>query len=405
LTQISVPTASFDRALHTSELRCGFELAVIVPTYKERENVRELIARLEDVLQGIDWEVVFVDDDSPDGTPDVVRALALRDKRVRLLHRVGRRGLASACIEGILATSAEYIAVMDADLQHDETILPKMLALLRQDSLDLVVATRNSCGGSMGAFPRRRVLLSKLGKRMSRATCQCEISDPMSGFFLVRRSYFMTVVRRLQGNGFKILVDMLASSSRPVRLGEIGYTFRSRVHGESKLCVNTALEYGLLVLNKWSRGVLPPRFVSFALMGAIGLAVHLLCLAVLLYRFHLGFLVAQTIATSIAMVENFFLNNLVTYRDRSLRGVRLISGLASFCVACSFGAWANVLFARALYQSGLPWYAAGLAGIVLSSVWNYSVTSLFTWQMPREKPAEAASSVCDVLASDPELFR
>jgi dolichol-phosphate mannosyltransferase len=377
----------------------------VLPTFNERKNIAEVIARLEDALQGISWEAIFVDDDSPDGTADLIGVLARRDRRVRLLHRVARRGLSSACIEGIMATSANYVAVMDADLQHDETILPKMLAELRDRSLDVVIGTRNAQGGSMGQFSRKRVLLSRLGKKVSNAICRCELSDPMSGFFLVSRSFFLEVVHRLQGVGFKILVDMLASSERPVRVGEIGYCFRNRKHGDSKLDVNTVVEYLFLVVNKLLGGIIPIRFALFSLVGATGVATHLACLALLLRGFHLHFLTAQVIATFVAMTENFFLNNLITYRDRSLRGGRLLSGVASFWLACSFGAWANVIFARALLQSGIAWYFAGLAGVLLSSVWNYSISNLFTWQMPQPKRAGDVSERVEASPAELELFR
>jgi dolichol-phosphate mannosyltransferase len=226
----------------------------------------------------------------------------------------------------------------------------------------------------------------------------------MSGFFLVRRSFFMETVRHLQGNGFKILVDMVASSPRPVQFAELGYEFRSRRHGESKLTAHTGVEYLLLVVNKLSGGALPVRFTAFAIVGAIGLATHLAVLAVMLYGLHLQFIAGQAIAATVAMVENFFLNNLITYRDQSLRGVRRLSGLATFCLACSFGAWANVIIARSLYRNGLPWYAAGMLGTVLSSVWNYSVTSLFTWQTPRACSTEEAVAV-EPLTPDLELYR
>jgi dolichol-phosphate mannosyltransferase len=377
----------------------------VLPTFNERENIAEVIARLEDALQGISWEAIFVDDDSPDGTAELIGAFARRDSRVRLLHRVARRGLSSACIEGIMATSANYVAVMDADLQHDETILPKMLAELRDRSLDVVVGTRNAQGGSMGQFSRKRVLLSRLGQKISSSICRHELSDPMSGFFLLRRSFFLEVVHRLQGGGFKILVDILASSERQVRVGEIGYCFRNRKYGESKLDVNTAVEYLFLVVNKLLDGIIPIRFALFSLVGATGVAIHLACLALLLRDFHLHFLQAQVVATFVAMTENFFLNNLITYRDRSLRGARLISGVASFWVACSFGAWANVIFAQALLHSGLSWYLAGLAGITLSSVWNYSMSSLFTWQMPQPQRKSGVVERVEALRAELELFR
>jgi dolichol-phosphate mannosyltransferase len=365
---------------------CGVGFAVVLPTYNERENIGAVVGQLETALDtlsdGVNWEIIFVDDNSPDGTAEVVREYAQRDPRIRLVHRVGRRGLSSACIEGIMATTAPFVAVMDADLQHDETILPKMLKRLRQESLDVVVGTRNAMGGSMGQFPKRRVLLSRIGNAISQAVCRCVPSDPMSGFFVVRRSFFLCVVSRLQGNGFKILVDMLASSERPVRFGEVGYHFRNRTYGESKLDVNTVAEYLFLILNKAMGGLVPLRFAMFALVGATGVLAHLGCLAVLMFGLHAKFPTAQTMATFVAMTGNFFLNNLITYRDRSLRGSKLVSGLASFWLACSFGAWANVIFARALLQSGVKWYLAALAGVILSSMWNYSISNLFTWQMP-----------------------
>lgn len=368
-------------------LQRRIDLALVIPTYNERGNIPELIARIESALQSLSWELIFVDDDSPDETAEVIASFARHDPRIRLIHRIGRRGLSSACIEGILATTSNYVAVMDADMQHDESVLPQMLSTLRQDSLDLVVGTRNADGGSMGQFSRHRVLLSRLGQKVSNTICQCEISDPMSGFFLFNRSFFLEVVRNLNAGGFKILVDMLASSERPVRFAEVGYTFRARTCGESKLDVNTAVEYLFLVLDKltdkFTGRALPLRFAAFGLVGATGFATHLLCLSLFMFGFHWHFLTAQIAATYIAMTENFFLNNLVTWRDRSLRGVRLVTGMASFWLACSFGAWANVIFARSLLQSGAKWYLAGIAGIILSSVWNYSIANLFTWSKPR----------------------
>jgi dolichol-phosphate mannosyltransferase len=213
----------------------------------------------------------------------------------------------------------------------------------------------------------------------------------MSGFFVLRRSFFLEVVRELHGGGFKILLDILATSRRPVRLGEVGYSFRNRVYGESKLDVSVAVEYLFLLLSKLTGGLLPTRFVVFAFVGAIGLFVNEACLSLLFKGFHLGFAASQTWATLAAMTGNFFLNNQITYRDRRLHGVYMIFGLLSFWLACSFGAWANVSLAESLLHSGAQWYLAGLAGTVLSAVWNYSVSNLFTWQMPQaSRPAEAA---------------
>ena len=374
--------------------RSRLDLAIVLPTYKERENIPLILEKLEDALQGLAWEAIFVDDDSPDGTAEAVTAHARLDARIRLLHRVGRRGLSSACIEGMLATAAPVVAVMDADLQHDETILPVMLRRLHQESLDLVIGTRNADGGSMGEFGRARRFLSRSGQKISRSVCHSKVTDPMSGFFLLRRSFLQEVVRDMQGQGFKILVDLLASSPRPVRLAEVGYTFRSRRFGESKLDVVVGLEYVFLVLNNLLGGIVPVRLALYLLVGALGLVTHLATLLILSQAVHLHFIAAQVIATFVAMIENFSLNNRITFRDRRLQGVQLLSGGARFVLACGFGAWANVVFANSLWQSGTEWYLAGFAGIVLGSVWNLSISSLFTWGLRsrsrRDEPMHAA---------------
>ena len=358
------------------------DIAVVLPTLNERENIAETITRLKAALRGLRWELIFVDDDSPDGTADVVETYARNDPRIRLLRRLRRRGLSSACVEGTLATSAPYIAIMDSDLQHDERAIPEMLRRAKSGLFDIAIGTRNSDGGSMGEFSKERILLSQMGRWISKSVCRCELTDPMSGFFLVNRVFLLEVAPELQEGGFKILVDIFASSKRTVRFVEVGYGFRSRKRGISKLDANTAIEFLFLILNKLTGGLVPARFVLFSLVGATGLLAHLLCLGLFFSVMHKPFWLSQTVATVAAMTENFFLNNLITYRDQSLRGTRLISGLLSFWLACSFGAWANVVFARSLLSSGMPWYIAGLAGVTISSVWNYSISNLFTWQMP-----------------------
>jgi dolichol-phosphate mannosyltransferase len=356
------------------------DLAVVVPTYNERGNIPELIARLRRVLRGFEWELIFVDDNSPDGTAELIREYAVKDRRIRLLHRIGRRGLSSACIEGMLATPSEYIAVMDADLQHDESILPEMVERLRSKKLDVVVATRNGEGGCMGDFARARVRLSSLGKRLSGLVCRCPVSDPMSGFFVVSGAYFHRVVPRLQNGGFKILLDMLASSDRPVRLGEVGYHFNNRSWGESKLDANAAAECLFLVVNKLLGGIVPPEFTAYALVGAVALTAYFSCMTWLFEARHLGFTSAQIMATFAGATVSFLLSNSINHRDSRWRGSGIWAGLAAFWVACSFGVLANVSCARLLLQLGMPWYVAGLAGIAVSSAWNYAVNRILTWQ-------------------------
>lgn len=360
------------------------ELAVVVPTFNERDNVVPFLQALAAALGQIPYEIIFVDDDSPDGTADVVREIAQRDPRVRVLHRINRRGLASACLEGMLASSAPYIAVMDADLQHDEAILPQMLDRLKTRNLDVVVGSRNIAGGSMGEFARSRVRLSMLGRRFSQSVCRCEINDPMSGFFVLSRPFLMEVVHGVSGIGFKILVDLLASCHRPVRLEEMAYRFRNRQHGESKLDILVAVEYLQLLLDKFIGDYVSASFVIFGLVGASGVVLYLAALWIQLSWLGVSFREAQIVATVAAMTTNFLLNNAITYRDRRLRGWNILRGLILFYIACSFGVLINLETAEFARGAGFPWYAAGLVGLILSSVWNYGVTRIFTWRAIRK---------------------
>ena len=394
-TRFAVERASTEYSPATPPSSSALDLAIVLPTFNERDNIPILISRLNDALCGLKWEAIFVDDDSPDGTSDVVSAYAKQDPRIRLIHRIGRRGLSSASIEGMMSTAAPVVGVMDADLQHDETILPRMLELLRSGSLDVVVGTRNSDGGSMGDFGAGRVMLSRIGEKISQSVCRCTLTDPMSGFFLLRRSFLLDVVHDLQGGGFKILVDLLASSPVPVRVGEVGYKFGARQHGESKLNVVVGIEYLFLVVNKRLGGLIPLHLALYMLVGIIGLATHTVVFLILSHAFSNTFVSAQAIATFVAMIENFALNNMITFRSRQLHGWQMLSGAARFIAACSFGAWANIVFSRALWQGGMEWYVAGLSGIVLGSVWNLSVSSFITWGMLRHvrRPEPATDSM------------
>jgi dolichol-phosphate mannosyltransferase len=292
----------------------------------------------------------------------------------------------------MMASSAPYIAVMDADLQHDETILPAMLEKLRGDQLDLVVATRNTAGGSMGDFTASRVRLSNLGRRLSKAVSHCDLSDPMSGFFILQRRFLEEIVHSISGIGFKILLDIVASSRRPVRFAEIPYRFGQRLHGESKLDILVGLEYLQLLLDKMIGHLVPPRFVIFAMVGTAGAIVHLGILYALLRWGLMPFSTAQAIVTVIAMTVNFFLNNAITYRDRRLHGFALFRGLLTFYAACSVGALISVRIATFMMDNRIPWYLAGFIGIAVSSVWNFTVTALFTWRQKQRAVAQRQSS-------------
>jgi dolichol-phosphate mannosyltransferase len=356
------------------------ELTLVVPTFNERDNIAPLVELVAATLAGVDWEAIFVDDDSGDGTAAVVRAFAQRDPRVRCLQRIGRRGLSSACIEGALASASPYVAVMDADLQHDERLLPRMLETLKREPVDLVIGSRYVAGGSVGHWNRGRAEISALATRLSRIVCKTEIADPMSGFFMFRRDIFEGAVRNLSGQGFKILLDLLASSPAPVRVKELPFEFRPRRFGTSKLDTLVVWEFGMLIADKLIGHLVPVRFALFAFIGTFGLAVHLTVLGAALSVPSLDFTKAQTIATVVAMTSNFFLNNFFTYRDQRLSGWKLLRGLLSFYLICSVGAVGNVGIAAYVFAGNQVWWIAGIAGAIVGSVWNYAVSSVFTWR-------------------------
>jgi dolichol-phosphate mannosyltransferase len=355
-------------------------LTIVIPTLNERDNIEPLVELLTSTLRDITWEAIFVDDDSRDGTSEHVRALARSHPQIRCLQRIGRRGLATACIEGVLACAAPYVAVMDADLQHDERLLPEMLRTLESGTADLVIGSRYAAGGGFGDLSHRRARLSELGTRLARLVCKAEVGDLLSGFFMCRREVFEQAMRRMSGQGFKVLLDLLASSPEPVRVRELPYSFRQRLHGESKLDTMIAWEFAMLLADKLIGHIVPVRFALFAMIGALGLLVHLATLWISFNLVGLGFAAAQSVATMVAMTSNFIFNNQFTYRDQRLTGLSLLRGLAIFYLICGVGAVANVGVASYAFTSSHTWWLAGVAGAVVGSVWNFAMSSVFTWR-------------------------
>ncbi|HTW34158.1 MAG TPA: glycosyltransferase family 2 protein [Rhizomicrobium sp.] len=354
-------------------------LSVIVPTFNEAQNIAELVSRLERALDGIPWEAIIVDDNSPDGTSAVAKAVAAKNPRVRCLRRLGRRGLAGACLEGILSSSAPYVAVIDGDLQHDEALLPQMLKRLTDGEADLVVGSRYIEGTRSEGLGGARSTYSHAATGLAQKLLGTRLSDPMSGFFMARRECVEQVAGRLSPIGFKILLDLVLTSQGHLRVVEEPYTFRERHAGESKFDLRIGLEFLGLLLAKLTGGVVDTRFLLFGLVGAIGLIVNLVALKIGL-NYHLSFPVAQSVGTFVALFSNFVLNNATTYRDRRLRGLQFVTGFIGFCVICLAGIVSNVGIATWLYSERPVWWVAGAAGSVMGALWNYLMSSQFVWR-------------------------
>ncbi|AGK58367.1 dolichyl-phosphate beta-D-mannosyltransferase [Hyphomicrobium denitrificans 1NES1] len=356
-------------------------LSIVVPTYCEAENVAPTITAIDAALTGISWEIIFVDDDSPDGTVETVRSFGEHDGRVRVIRRIGRRGLAGAVIEGMLASAADTVAVIDADLQHDEKLLPKMLENIEADQADLVIATRYAQSGAADAgFSKLRQNASTFATRLTNLLLRTNVSDPMSGFFMIRRDAIDKIAPNLTTGGFKLLLDILASAPAGLKIAEVPYQFRPRQLGKSKLDALVIADFLGLLLSKLSGNSISPRFFLFAFVGATGLVVHLATLRAALTTTHIPFNAAQLAAAFVAMTSNFFLNNALTFRDRRLTGIGAFKGLLSFYLVCSVGTLANVGVAELIYLRDASWWRAGIAGALMAAVFNYAVSSMLTWR-------------------------
>lgn len=360
--------------------RGALSLAVVIPTFNERPNIEPLLAALDLALAGRVWEAVYVDDNSRDGTPELIEQIARTRGDVRLIRRVGRRGLSSAVVEGMLATVAPIVAVIDADMQHDEAILPKMVAAIEQGGADMTIGTRYAQGGSTGSWDKTRKRISVAGTGIAnRIIGRSDVSDPLSGFFALRRSLLVDTAPKLSSVGFKILVDLIASAPKNTRIAEVPYTFRSRHAGTSKLDAMVSVEFALLLADKLVGRWLPPRLLMFLAVGAVGLVVNMAVLLTGLNLLGWNFWRAEVAAVVLSIISNFTLNNMLTYRDRQLRGWRWLGGLASFTAVCGIGAAAQINFSTLLYGSDhSPWFA-GVAGATAGALWNYAASSFLTW--------------------------
>lgn len=358
------------------------DLAIVLPTLNERDNIAPLIERIQAALGPAGWEVLVIDDNSVDGTAEEARRISLTDPRLRVIQRIGRRGLASAAIEGFCATAAPYVAVMDADHQHDPALLVPMLACVKAGEAEVAVASRFAEGASMAEWNRPdREKLSGVANSLARRLTGVDLTDPMSGYFLLPTATARRLVPNLSGIGFKILLDLLATADPKLSVKDFPMNFSARRSGESKLDRAIAFDFLAGLYDKSFGRIIPTRFALFGTVGALGVGVHMAVLYLVLLVFGAGFAWGQGAATFAAMSFNFWLNNWLTYRDKRLTSAgEVLRGWASFVIACSIGAFANVAVSTTLHEDmGFHTLPAALIGIAIGSVWNYALSSRFVW--------------------------
>lgn len=364
-------------------------LSVVICTLDESDCIGAVLRELREALAGLDYEVLVVDDSSDELTAGVVLAHAAGDRRVRLLRRYGARGLASAAIAGWEAARGGMLAIMDGDGQHDPHLLPKLVQDLVGSGADMAVASRYAAQGGSGLSGRRH-LVSRAGTLLTHAMLGVHSTDPLSGLFVMTRTWFERARPRLSGVGFKILVDLLASGRRRPQLVEVSTALRARHGGSSKLDSRVIVELAALLLEKRTGGMLSARFGLFAAVGSTGVAVHLGVLAVAKGPAGLPFWAAQGVATIAAMTSNFFLNNALTFRDRRLSGRALWPGLLTFYASCAGGAALSEAAGSVANGLNVPWMAAGIIGAAVASLWNYAAAKNATWRADRPGPAPSS---------------
>lgn len=376
------------------------QLSVVVPTYNESDNVGEVVKRLDTSLSDITWEVIFVDDASPDGTADVIREVAKTDRRVRLISRHNRRGLSSAVVEGGLAASADIIAVMDGDLQHDESVLPALYRTIANDEADVASASRFLLeDGADGLSSETRLKISNTGIKVANKAFDLDMTDPLTGFFAMKREVLENAVPELSELGFKILLDLVTAAEPRPRIKELPFKFRERLHGESKLDNKVMYDFFLFFLEKKISPIipLPARFLSFGIINSFGIIVHMAVLFLVLNAITGNFTIGQLAATLVAMLFNFSVNNAVTYHDMRLKGPEFYQGFVLFALLCSIGVFGNVSVANMIHDryADLSLYAPALVGALMAVVWNYVATRAFVWgrakSVGKSKRKKAAS--------------
>jgi dolichol-phosphate mannosyltransferase len=376
-------------------VRKGPELTIIIPTFNECDNVEELILKLSIVLRDINYEVIFVDDDSPDKTYLKLREISINNPNIRFIHRIGRRGLSSACVEGMLSTSAPFFLIMDADMQHDESIIVKMYNFVKNHNYDVAIGSRYIDTGKILNWNKDRIIMSELATKLSSFIFKQKIKDPLSGFFMLKREVFDNSFRKLSNIGFKILLDILTVQNTELKIIEVPYTFKARKFGESKLDNVIIWQFVILLIDKKFGKWMSLNFIQFSIVGFFGLFIHLGTLYLLHSTSTISFINAQIISTFIAITFNYVANNSLTYSNLKLRGLNFLKGWVLFNCICGFGALANFALSDYLYElhsfAQVNWLMPAVAGILIASVWNYSTSTFFIWELLNKKNTTISS--------------
>ena len=359
-------------------------VSIVMPSYNERENIEPLISELaiQDQICHFAFRVIVVDDDSPDGTAEHIKQIDWRYQfRVDCIHRIGRNGLSSAVVEGALLADSEWIAVMDCDGQHDPLDLREMYLLATTRQLDLVIGSRFLETEELDTHRGLRAVISKAGNSIGRLVCGLPLTDPLTGFFLIKRDLFLAAIPNIGRSGFKILLDILMFyRSAELKIAEKQINFRVRRTGDSKLSAEVIGGFLTQTAKLMTSRFIPTQIITYSIVGSVGVFVHLTVQSIFLAA-GANFTMAHAIGTLIAMAGNFFLNNRLTFQRHALRGLALASGLLRYAACCSLGAMANIGVAALLNSNtDNPWVLSALCGVLTGTLFNYMAAKTFVWR-------------------------
>lgn len=362
----------------------GSRVSIVLPTFNERKNITPILRELLCLQNRFDLEVIVVDDDSADGTADLVKELAQQEPRLRLIRRVGRSGLSSAIKEGLLDATGDLAVVMDCDGQHEPVAVTRALEALHTHASDLIIGSRFHAEGSTIGLSDKREWQSIKANQLARMSLPRyrQLSDYMSGFFALRLNRCLPIIRQVDVQGFKFLYELLAISRGGLKVVEIPLSFQTREHGDSKLDIAVFWDFGVSIIHTLMLRAVPRRAVSFALVGITGIGVQLLSSSLLMLA-GLTFHQALPGAVLLSACSNYLINNSLTFRHLRLKGTALLAGLIKFLAVASLPMLANVGLAGIFYaRVANDTLLAQIAGIAVVFVWNYAASSRLVWNTP-----------------------
>ena len=366
-------------SLHSSST----EFSLVVPTYCESQNIAILVEKVHQSLSSYSYELVVVDDNSPDGTSEIANSLS-QQYPVRVITRRNERGLASAVVEGFKQARGDILGVIDADLQHPPEVIPELLETVMSGA-DVVIASRYVEGGGSEGWSASRKIISKGSKLLAQVLLPAArgIKDPLSGFFLLRKEVIDGV--ELSPTGYKILLEVLVKG-KATEVAEVPYIFKVRERGTSNLTSGEGIRYlkHLTRLTGLQAGAM--RFLKFSLVGLSGVLVNEGLLWLLTENLGLYYLLSAAIAVETAIITNFILNDIWTFRDRRTSGNRSLLGRGlKFNLVSLGGLGINIAILWTVTEVvGISYLISNLIGIAGATLWNYTINTLWTW---RAKPS------------------